>query len=186
MTTYNYSTNTKKPNCVKAVGISLPISLKKSIEICNVIRNKKLEKAKRLLERVIEKKEAIPYRRFNADIGHKPGIGPGRYPIKTCEEIKTLIERVEAAAVQKGLDTKSLVITHISAQKGGKRFHYGRKRRRMMKRAQIEVVAEERKEEKREEKKMVDHKKKAEKQSEKHSEHKDDKTMSTKQETKEK
>lgn len=150
MTTYRYSTDTNREGIAKAVGLDLPISRKKGIEICNFIRKKELSQAKKILERVIEQKQAIPYRRFNKDTGHKPGIGPGRYPIKTCQEIKMLLERVEASAEQKGLDTKLLVITHISTQPGGSRMHYGRQRRRKMKRAHVEVVVEERKDAKRE------------------------------------
>lgn len=151
MTTYRYSTDTNREGIAKALGLDLPISRKKSIEVCNFIRKKELSQAKKILERVIEQKQAIPYRRFNKDTGHKPGIGPGRYPVKTCQEIKTLLERVEASAEQKGLDTKLLVITHISAQSGGSRMHYGRQRRRKMKRTHIEVVVEERKDVKKKE-----------------------------------
>ncbi|MFH0977957.1 MAG: 50S ribosomal protein L22 [Candidatus Woesearchaeota archaeon] len=143
MGTYRYSTNTEKEGLVKTVGIGLGISRKKGIEICNFIRGKSLERAKKIMDNVMEQKEAIPYRRFNKDTGHKPGIGPGRYPIKTCKEIKVLLERLEASANQKGLETKSLIISHISAQQGGKQWHYGRQRRRMQKRAHIEIVAQE-------------------------------------------
>ena len=42
-----------------ANGASLKISTKQSIEICRLLRNKTTEKAKKLLERVIEKKKAV-------------------------------------------------------------------------------------------------------------------------------
>jgi large subunit ribosomal protein L22 len=139
---YRYSVETDKPELVKALGKSLAISTKQSIEICSFIRRKRVAEAKEMLDRVIEQKQAVPYRRFHGDTGHKTGIGPGRYPIKACKEVRELLGKVEASASQKGLGVDSLVITHVSAQKGGKQFHYGRQRRRMMKRTHIEVVAE--------------------------------------------
>ena len=94
----------------KASGMSLPISTKQSIEICNFIRNKTLEKAKAILERVLEKKEAIPFKRFGSDTGHKRGaIGAGRYPQKTAKEILKVLDSVEANAQAKGLIFLSLL-----------------------------------------------------------------------------
>ena len=49
------------------------ISAKASVEICNMIRNKPIETAKKILERVIEKKQAVPYKRFNMEIPHRKG-----------------------------------------------------------------------------------------------------------------
>jgi large subunit ribosomal protein L22 len=152
MTTYRYSTNTDRKGIAKAVGINLAISRKKSIEVCNQLRKRDVGFAIRMLERVIAQKQAIPMRRFNKDTGHKPGIGPGRYPIKTCIELLALVKRAQAAAEQQGLDPKSLSICHISAQQAGSQMHYGRQRRRLMKRAHVELVVEEKKEHKREQK----------------------------------
>jgi large subunit ribosomal protein L22 len=140
---YRYSVNTKSKDIVKALGRSLPISTKQSIEVCNWIRNKEVGKAKKMLDKVMQMKQAVPYRRFHGDTGHKTGIGPGRYPVKTCGEIKEMLDKIEASASQKGLNTESLVITHISAQKAARQWHYGRKKRRMQKRTHIEIVAKE-------------------------------------------
>lgn len=138
---YRYSKQTDKPDSAKALGRSLSISFKQSIEICNWIRGKESQKAKKMLQEVIDKKSAVPYKRFTGDTGHKTGIGPGRYPIKACTHILEIIKQAEAGAQQKGLDTKTLVLSHIQAKKAPKQWHYGRKRRRMMKRAHIEIVA---------------------------------------------
>ena len=128
----------------RATGLALPISLKKSILVCDSIRGKQLEKAIASLERVIMMEKPVQYRRFNkGGTGHKPGIGPGRYPVKTCMEIKKILEDAKANAENKGLQAKNLIIDHISAKKGSKSFHYGRKRRRLMKRTHIEIVVKE-------------------------------------------
>ena len=68
-------------------AIDLPISTKASVEICNYLRNRPLDKAKAILNQVINKKMAIPYRRYNRDMGHKPGIAAGRYPEKAAKHI---------------------------------------------------------------------------------------------------
>lgn len=127
----------------RAVGMVLPISFKQSVEICNFIENKNVSDAKKLLQNVSEKKLAIPFKRFIFDLGHKKKIGPGRYPEKASKEFIKLIESVEANAQFKGLNTSNLIITHVSAHKAGKAWHYGRKTRRRMKRTNVEIVVEE-------------------------------------------
>jgi len=133
-----------KNNMAKASGRFLNISVKKAIEVCNSIRGRKLDYGLKLLDRAIEKKSPIPYRRYNCGgTGHKPGMGPGRYPVKTCIEIKKILKSAEANAEQKGLDLRNLLIRNICAQKAPTTRHYGRLRGRRMKRSHIEVVLEE-------------------------------------------
>ena len=125
----------------KASGTSLPVSTKQSIEICNFLRNKKLEKAKAILERVLEKKEAIPFKRFGSDTGHKKGTtGSGRYPQKTAKEILKLLNSVEANAQFKGLNTDDLKIIQLIANRASAPWRFGRKRRRKAKRTHIEII----------------------------------------------
>ena len=113
----------------KAMGSSLPISVKHAAMVCNYIRGKPIARAKKMLEEVIAMKEAVPMTRFNFDRGHKPKIGPGRYPIKTCQEILQIVESAEKNAQQKNLSEVSVL--HICAHRAAKPWHYGRKRRRM-------------------------------------------------------
>jgi large subunit ribosomal protein L22 len=129
----------------RAIGIGLPISFKQSVEICRFIKNKKVNDAKKMLQDVTEKKAAIPFRRFNWDLGHKKKIGPASYPQKASKEFIRMIESIEANAQFKGINTSNLVIIHISAHKAGKVWHFGRKSRRKMKRTNIEIVVEEKK-----------------------------------------
>ena len=124
----------------RAVGINLPVSFKHSVEICRFIKNKNVVDVKRLLKGVLEKKTAIPFIKYNFDLGHKKKIGPGRYPQNASKEFIKLIESAEANAQFKGLNTSNLVIAHISAHNSGNAWHYGRKTRRRMKRANIEIV----------------------------------------------
>ena len=127
----------------RAIGMALPISFKQSVEICSFIKNKDVNAAKKMLHNVAEKKMAIPFRRYNWDLGHKKGMGPARYPEKASKEFIKLIENVESNAQFKGLNTSNLVIAHASAHKAGKSWHFGRKSRRVMKRTNIEIIVEE-------------------------------------------
>jgi len=141
---YKYSTPIGE-NCAKAVGVALPISRKQSIMVCKFVRSKNVQLAKKQLTEVIQMKRAVPFTRFNGDVGHKPGMAAGRYPVKACEHILALLESAESNAQFKGLSTSDLIVSHISAQKGPDTWRYGRHIRRQAKRTHIEVVLEERK-----------------------------------------
>ena len=142
----NYATKNYKPeHMARARGVSLPISFKQSIEICNFIRGRKVKDAKNALTEVINKKKAMPFTRFEHNLGHKKKIGAGRYPIKSSKEILRLMESAEANAQFKGLNTADLEIAHICANKASKVWHFGRKRRRKAKRTNIEIIVQEEK-----------------------------------------
>ena len=133
-------------NIAKVNGMNLPISRKKSVEVCNLLRNKTTKTAKIILKRVIKLEQAVPYRRYNQDTAHRVGIGPGKYPVKTSQEFLRLIESAEANAQYKGLSS-NLMIDHISAHKAPLQLHYGRKRRQKQKNTHIKLVVKEVKEE---------------------------------------
>ncbi len=141
----------KDEHTAKVNGTALNISTKKSIEICSFIRNKNLQEAKKMSRDVISFKRSVPFRRFNADLGHKKGKeGPASYPIKAAKGVTKLLESVEANAQFKGLG-KDLVIKHIKADLASRPWHSGRQRRRKMKRTNIEIIVEESVEEKKKE-----------------------------------
>ena len=119
------------------------ISTKQGIEICNYLRHRKLAQAKALLTLVMEKKQAIPFKRFTNGLGHKPGMSSGRYPIKAAEAFLKLFEGVEANAQSKGLNTGELEIIHLCTHKSANQSHYGRSAGRHFKKSNVEVVVQE-------------------------------------------
>ena len=127
----------------RALGTGLPISTKVAVEICNHLRRKPLQRVKTILEAVVAMKEAIPYRRFNMDVGHKPGMAAGRYPVKACAAILALVKSAEANAQFKGLHSSNLHLVHICAHKAARPMRYGRQRGRQAKRTHVEVVLQE-------------------------------------------
>jgi len=158
MAKYNYSVKkVEEENIAKAVGRALPISTKQSIEICAFIRKLPLEKAKKRLTDAINKTAAVPFKRFNDDMGHKKGkVAAGRYPEKACTEILKLLAAVEANAQFKGLNTSNLIISHICAHKAARPWHYGRQRRRKAKRTNVEIFVKEGAEKKKKETKKAE------------------------------
>jgi large subunit ribosomal protein L22 len=131
-------------SAAKAMGKDLPISPKVAIEICNFLRHKELDAAIATLGRVMEKRQAIPYKRFSNAAGHKPGKGmaAGRYPIKASGEFLKLLKNAKANAANAGL-TGTLVITHLAAQRANEPFRAYPKERITFKRAHVEVIVTE-------------------------------------------
>jgi len=121
-----------------AKGNDLSISTKHSIELSKFLRNKNTVYAKKFLGNVILKKEAVPFKTHNRDVGHKRGpIAAGRYPVNAAKNMLMLVKSVEANAQAKGLNVNALKITTLIANKAsipmtGGRHRYGTKRTNMV------------------------------------------------------
>ncbi|MBU1199062.1 MAG: 50S ribosomal protein L22 [Nanoarchaeota archaeon] len=139
---YNYAFKSDKENVVKIVGRDLGISTKQAIEICSFIKNKPISKTISILEKVIEKQIPIPFTRFTEGAGHKTGMASGKFPVKASKQFINLLKTLEANAQNKGLGTE-LKIIHACAQRASSPMRHGRKRGISMKRAHVEIMAEE-------------------------------------------
>lgn len=130
----------------------LPISAKDSREIAKAIKGKRIGAAITYLQAVIDRKQAVPFKRFNRDTPHRRGkIAAGRFPRKASEHILKLLKNLKANAADKNLDDENLLLVHVSAQRGPVLWHYGRKRGRQRKCTHFEAVAKEIKAEKKKE-----------------------------------
>lgn len=140
-----YATAYDGKSMARAVGIALPVSMKKAVEVCSFIRGRELSKAIRLLESVQNGKIAVPFRRYGkGGTGHKPGkVGPGKYPMNVCFEVVKLLKQAAANARNKGLDAQKLVLHSIVAKQGPASWHFGRHLGRRRKLAHVEVVVSE-------------------------------------------
>ena len=100
------------------------MSPKHSREIAMTIKGKSIEKARNLLEDVIEGKVAIPYRRYNNEVAHrsniKDGFFAGRFPKKASKEFLRLLDNLESNAEYKGMDLDRLRIISAVVHKGTK------------------------------------------------------------------
>ena len=111
----------------KASGRELRVSHKAAREVCQVVKGMTLSKAKAYLRDVIDKKKAVPFRRYKKKVGHRSGLKKtfaGRYPVKTSQKILRVIEAAEANAENKGLDLDRLRILHAAAYPGIKIKRY--------------------------------------------------------------
>lgn len=102
----------------KAVGRDIPVSPKFAREVVGMIRGKKVEDAAVMLEEVIALKRAVPLKRYNKRVSHKPGIGPGRFPVKAAKAVLSVLESASANAEYKGLDVSNMSIATISVSRG--------------------------------------------------------------------
>ena len=127
----------------KVIGRALPVSTKYSIEVSSMIRGREVSTARKMLQEVMVLRRPVPHKRFKRDIPHKRKVGTGSYPIKVATEVVKLLDAVEANAQFKGLNTAHLIIAQIIVNKAGNQWHYGRQRRRQMKRTHIEIVVQE-------------------------------------------
>jgi len=178
-----YSLKIEENNMAKAFARDISISTKMAVEVCNIIRNKELEQAKKILQDIISLKRPIPIRRYKRDLAHRKKIGPRRFPVKTSKKLLEILDEVGANAQFKGLDINNLVIAHIAAHQAARPWHFGRQRRRKMKRTHIEIVVKEKIEKKKsekEDKKEEKPKEVIEKKAQKEEDVKKDKTNETK------
>ncbi|MGB9134647.1 MAG: 50S ribosomal protein L22 [Candidatus Bathyarchaeia archaeon] len=122
MPKFGYSvTELDTEKTVKASGRELRISHKHAREVCRTIKGMRLEKAKRFLGQVVEKRTPVPFRRFTKKLGHRHGMQKamvGKYPVKAAAEILNVLESAEGNAEFKGLDVERLRIRHASAYPG--------------------------------------------------------------------
>ena len=118
----------------------MPISTKQAIEICGYIRGRTVDQALRLLEEVTKQKRAIPFKRFNKDVGHKKGdIAAGRFPQKACTHVLKVLKNGEANASQKGL-VSPYIVEEIRATQGIRNWKMSRQRGRKGKSTHVYVT----------------------------------------------
>jgi large subunit ribosomal protein L22 len=113
-----YSVELDEETTARAYGRELKISPKKAREVATAIRGKKLGVAKDLLQDVVDKKRAIPFRRYKKMVAHKKGMAAGGYPVKVAKAFLRLLESAEENAEYRGLDADTMRVAHISAYRG--------------------------------------------------------------------
>ncbi|MGB9659563.1 MAG: 50S ribosomal protein L22 [Nitrososphaerales archaeon] len=112
---------------VRASGREVDVSPKAAREVCALIKGMNISKAKKFLEQVINKKQAVPFRRYKKEVPHKSSqfrFHAGGYPVKAAQEILKVVKNLEANAEFKGLDTERMIIVHAAVMKGMKVKRY--------------------------------------------------------------
>lgn len=121
MARYGYN-STNPAKSASAKGSHLRVSFKNTRETAQAISGWELEKAKQYLTQVLDRKRAIPMRRYNSSIGRAAqgkefGVTKARWPVKAVEFIQHLLGNAQANAEAKGLDVSSLKISHIQVNR---------------------------------------------------------------------
>ncbi|MFP4608298.1 MAG: 50S ribosomal protein L22 [Candidatus Natronoplasma sp.] len=146
-----YSMDPDPEITAKAYRNEFQISPKKSVEVCDMLRGRDVEKALNILDEVIDGDRAVPYKKHDKRVAHQKGIGSGGYPKKVCKKIKSLIEECKANAENKGLDTDEMFIKHLTAYKGSpvegfRPRAFGRSSPHNTQTTNIEIILEEKEE----------------------------------------
>ena len=139
MAQYLYSYQGSEEKIAKAVGRSLPISTKQSIEICALIRNKPVSYAMNVLDSAAKLKQPLPFRRFVNGYGHKPGMASGRFAVNAAKGILETVNNAVKNAQNKSLGAE-LVIVHAVAQHASRSYRHGRQSRRKEKKTHVEII----------------------------------------------
>jgi large subunit ribosomal protein L22 len=142
----DYSVELTGEKVAKAQSVNMDVSFKHCAEICREIKGMKLLRAREFLKNVIERKEFVPFRRYNRGVGHRKGGTPGRYPEKASKLILKILDNVQANAEFKGMDEEKLKVVHAQAHSGptyDRRFSKGRWKRANIETTSVEVIVKE-------------------------------------------
>jgi large subunit ribosomal protein L22 len=114
--------NYDKTRHVRAALREKTISHKHAREIAVAIKGMRIESAREYLQSVVNEERAVPFRRFNNEVGHKSdtGVMAGRYPRKAATEFLKLLDNLESNAEYRGMDLDRLKIINATTHKGRK------------------------------------------------------------------
>lgn len=113
-----YSQQLPEEKAARAYGHELRTSWKNAINITHAIRGMKVRAAEDYLEAVIRLEKPVKMVRRNRKIASKPGIGKGRYPVKSADRTLKVLRNAINNAEYQGLDPDKMVIIHAQAYKG--------------------------------------------------------------------
>ncbi len=114
--------NYDKTKHVRAALREKTISHKHAREIAVAIKGMSIDSARSYLQSVINLERAVPFRRYNNEVGHKSdtGVMAGRYPRKAATEFVKLLDNLESNAEYRGMDLDRLKIINATVHKGRK------------------------------------------------------------------
>lgn len=142
----------------RAAAYDVRVHFKNTRETAATIKGMRVENAILFLKAVIKKQTCIPFRRYNGGVGRTGqakvyGVTQGRWPVKSCKFLVSLLENLLANAEGKDLSVDTLRIAHISVHRArpGRRRTYkahGRINPYMSSPCHVQIIAKEIKEKK--------------------------------------
>jgi ribosomal protein uL22 len=123
---YEYTVQLEDPS--KEVLVSARnarASYKKTVELMDAIRGKRVKEAQAILDGVINMEQPIHYVSHRKHVPHHSPLkgvrgAEGGYPVRAAKQLQALLNNALAAADSKGLDEDKLVIFHAAALLGTK------------------------------------------------------------------
>lgn len=123
---------------------NMPVSWKDVTEIGRFVKGDEVEKAERKLRMVTEKELAVPFTKYNSDVGHKSGHSkPARYPVKAAEHVLEVLNSAKKNAENEGLND-TLYVQEFITNKGTEFATPGRSRGEKTKAAHVKIAVGER------------------------------------------
>lgn len=121
---YSFQADNDSKSC-KTRGNYLRVHFKNTREAASVLKGMRLQKAQTFLNDVCDKKQCVPFRRFNGAVGRCAqakawGVTQGRWPEKSARFLLGLLKNAESNAEAKGLNLDNLVIKHIQVNQAPK------------------------------------------------------------------
>jgi len=113
-----YSMDSDPEKTSKALGIEIGVSPKHCQEVCKMLKDMKVDDAKKYLKEVVDIKTPVPYTRFKMCVRHKHKIGPGRYPKNAAKAILKVLESAQSNAEYKGLEADNMRVKIAAAHRG--------------------------------------------------------------------
>ncbi|CAO1630429.1 unnamed protein product [Sympodiomycopsis kandeliae] len=101
------------------------VHFKNTHEVVVAITGLSLSKAYTYLQNVEDRKQCIPFRKFNGGVGRTRqaaefGTTQGRWPVKSVKYVVGLLKNAESNAEAKGLDTENLFVKNININQAPK------------------------------------------------------------------
>ena len=123
----NYQAEFDAKKTCRVIGTNKPVSLKYSTELIREIKGKPVLSAEAFLNRILEKTDHLPLRRYVSKIGHRKGQArsftkTGKYPINVAKVFLRLLSDLKANADYKGMNAEKLLIVHGFASLGYRRM----------------------------------------------------------------
>jgi large subunit ribosomal protein L22 len=116
---YSFNAIKKDESLAYAQRYDINASYKDLGAVCDAIRYRSAGSAMQVLDKIIEMKRAVLYRRHNKHMGarHELGGRKGAYPVKAAKEMRLLLLNAIANAANNALNGDEMMIIHASANK---------------------------------------------------------------------
>jgi len=120
-----YSAEPESSKHAKAKVEGIRVHFKNTCETVNAIKGMSLRRAKKYLHNVLRHSEGIPFKIYNGgpsrhQVSHAHGVSMSRFPTKSIFAVLKLLKNAENNARVKGLNVRSLTISHAQANRAPK------------------------------------------------------------------